>query len=776
MRKITLLLFSLYALLTYAQYPQSLPLDYTAFFATTAINENGTDLERAIYAGTSDPININQWNRGGKLTSGEGGGISPILETSTLSYTNYIDNEKGIAILLDPNIQPDPEVKDSKFRSTIYSLTDGNLYRGNSFYLSVLVNISAAPSSANDFLTFDANHCANSQRGRVFVKSASNGVQFGLGYNGQPTTWSTTLELNKTHLIVLKVTPVNSGDETFSLYINPTIGEREDSENSGLLEKIVNTTPALKQIRGITIRQRTGIGAKLAGLRFSNNWEDVVKAGQTDLPSLVTPEIGEAGNVASESFTANWNTVDNAVGYNINLYQGSTLVNSYSTEGQVTNSLVINGLWTETAYTYTVTAKGNGTDYSDSEESSASQLVTTLAGAESLATDFNDGTWGEVATETPSAGAFPSSYINNFYLSNAVIRTGNSNSCPIEITHRNRIHLDAKNRGFGQVTFPIVQSAQLLEIHATAGTAGNGFTLMMTTDGSSWSEIGTYTNPTANENIHIIPVSSDTPVRFRIDNANNGAIYIYQIIVRNSDANIFSHNFYTDGGWQTICFPNSITKIADNNGTEITGYKLKEFTGITTKGDETTLSFGDADFPTVAGKPYLLSLPIVAGQQQTEYKIHANAASISSVTSDEFEAYAFTGTYSEIKGESVADKYVLNENGTAFVQALVDELNGTIIPANGAYLTIPSGPARRLTVNFGDGGGTTGLLDTESVYNTIYVRNGVIYINSVDEKSINIHSIDGCLVRQIQIKKGENTITGLSKGIYLINNSKVIVH
>jgi len=341
-----------------AAYPQTLPINYSSFFAVSAMGTSPT-LEKGTYSTSTDAVLANQWNRGGKLTSGEGGGASPkvTVGNSDLSYSTYIDNNVGKAIILDPTITS------GTLRSTIYSLTSGTEYTGNPFYLSVLVRFAGAPSSTGDFITFDANHTANSQRGRVFIKAVTGGIQFGLGYNGSPTTFSSTLELNKTHLLVLKVIPSPTGNEIFSLFINPIIGETEAATTS-LLETQTQTN-AFKQIRGITIRQRPSIDGQLAGLRFCDNWADAVKSG---LAQANAPTIGSATDINATSFTANWTlpSTNNALSYDILLYQGSSLQGTTNVSNSTTNA-VISGLTSGLTYTYKVVAKGNGSTLADSD-------------------------------------------------------------------------------------------------------------------------------------------------------------------------------------------------------------------------------------------------------------------------------------------------------------------------------------------------------------------------------------------------------------------------
>ncbi|MDR1584692.1 MAG: T9SS type A sorting domain-containing protein [Prevotellaceae bacterium] len=530
MKKITLLLaFCGFVASISAQYPQTLPIDYNSFFATSAMGTDPT-LEKAEYQTSTDAILADQWNRSGKLTSGEGGGSSPLVENSTLNYSNYVDNNVGKAIILNPDIQPS-EVASSTFRSTIYSLTSGNQYRGTAFYLSLLVNFSSAPTSANDFLAWDANHTANSQRGRVFVKSVSGGIQFGLGYSGQPTGWSSTLAMNQTHLLVLKIIPSTTEQEIFSLFINPSIEATE--EESSLLTTRTETANTFKQIRGITIRQRPGIGGKLAGFRFSNSWADVVKATAAELPQLSAAAVGAASSVGSETFTANWTAVANATGYTVKVYQDETLHGSYDADGQSTESLAVSGLWVGTTYTYRIIAKGDGENYSNSEESAASAGFTTSAGLTSIETDFtNADAWGEANPNDLGLEHYPSSEINGYKLNSAYLRTGSIESLRGE-SLQNRIAVD-KNSFNGSITLPAVQSVQQVEIHATSGSDDRGFKLEKTLNGKTWEVVGTYTTNKA-IGIFTIPVSSDNPIKFRIANNTTSALLVWKIITRTTN-------------------------------------------------------------------------------------------------------------------------------------------------------------------------------------------------------------------------------------------------
>ncbi|MEI7502694.1 MAG: T9SS type A sorting domain-containing protein [Paludibacter sp.] len=100
---------------------------------------------------------------------------------------------------------------------------------------------------------------------------------------------------------------------------------------------------------------------------------------------LSTPTVSDATGLNATGFTANWTAVASASSYDVNVYQGASLIKTVNASGQATASLAITDLTSETAYTYTVVAKGNGTSTFNSAESVASNSVTT-----STATALNE--------------------------------------------------------------------------------------------------------------------------------------------------------------------------------------------------------------------------------------------------------------------------------------------------------------------------------------------------------------------------------------------------
>lgn len=69
----------------------------------------------------------------------------------------------------------------------------------------------------------------------------------------------------------------------------------------------------------------------------------------------------------------------------------------------------------------------------------------------------------------------------------------------------------------------------------------------------------------------------------------------------------------------------------------------------------------------------------------------------------------------------------------------------------------------------------SGISSTAIALQRIYSDNGIIYIESAADGSCNIYSMSGQLFRRLELKKGTNTVTGLAKGIYIVNGQKTMV-
>ena len=55
------------------------------------------------------------------------------------------------------------------------------------------------------------------------------------------------------------------------------------------------------------------------------------------------------------------------------------------------------------------------------------------------------------------------------------------------------------------------------------------------------------------------------------------------------------------------------------------------------------------------------------------------------------------------------------------------------------------------------------------------VQSGLLYINSDREVTLQVYSLDGRICRTLNVSRGQNAFDGLPKGIYMINNKKIIL-
>lgn len=58
---------------------------------------------------------------------------------------------------------------------------------------------------------------------------------------------------------------------------------------------------------------------------------------------------------------------------------------------------------------------------------------------------------------------------------------------------------------------------------------------------------------------------------------------------------------------------------------------------------------------------------------------------------------------------------------------------------------------------------------------TLRVNNGVLIINAEHPQTLNIYAVNGQLIRSVNVVAGENTVLNLSKGLYLVNNQKIVI-
>ena len=56
-----------------------------------------------------------------------------------------------------------------------------------------------------------------------------------------------------------------------------------------------------------------------------------------------------------------------------------------------------------------------------------------------------------------------------------------------------------------------------------------------------------------------------------------------------------------------------------------------------------------------------------------------------------------------------------------------------------------------------------------------YSRNGILFIESADERIVEIYGTNGMLLRTVEVNEGINQVTDLEKGVYFLEGQKVVV-
>lgn len=217
----------------------------------------------------------------------------------------------------------------------------------------------------------------------------------------------------------------------------------------------------------------------------------------------------------------------------------------------------------------------------------------------------------------------------------------------------------------------------------------------------------------------------------------------------------FSH--MTQEGWASMYLPFNMTS------EELNGLHIEKFNRFAQ--DESIVYFDVAE-TLEANIPYIVK--ITTGDEKT-----FTGSGMVAKTTQTDDTDGFKGVYSEIPAGEATGLYLLKTDGSAFGEA-TDKAS---VPAFRAYLKSTASPsgAKLFSVEHGDGGATSCRPQQADQSFVIYTANGIVEIISDKAQNITIYGIDGSIVRNVLLNEGSNTINGLRKGIYLINNQKVVI-
>ena len=219
---------------------------------------------------------------------------------------------------------------------------------------------------------------------------------------------------------------------------------------------------------------------------------------------------------------------------------------------------------------------------------------------------------------------------------------------------------------------------------------------------------------------------------------------------------------FTVAGIYTICLPFDAT-IPEN-------VTIEEFSG----NSGYTVIFTPVT-EIVANTPYLIT---VAAETTVDFKASEGAkikkTELVSAKGSSIE-YEFCNNFVPmINGEAEAGGYyLLRADGSGFGKAGSDSKVGSF---RGYIKPVGDAPAKAPALVIGeDDGGATGLETVNTDKLIAYSVDGILNLITPNAQSVKVYAIDGRLVRTLQLGEGRNEVSGLAKGIYIIDNRKVAV-
>lgn len=203
-------------------------------------------------------------------------------------------------------------------------------------------------------------------------------------------------------------------------------------------------------------------------------------------------------------------------------------------------------------------------------------------------------------------------------------------------------------------------------------------------------------------------------------------------------------------GWNTFALP---FNTAIPNGVQVEAFDKK---------DGNQILFTEAT-SIEANTAYLINVQVGG---EISFTANNVTVPVTATTGDTYKS-----NFLHMTGDDIAGKYILvmEEGVEVFARANAEAQ----MHAFRGYLDLPAASGVQYSISHD--GGATGINNTDIEGIKIYSINGTLIINADKTQSVQIYGLDGRMVKNIQVSEGENTVTGLAKGIYLINNQKAII-
>lgn len=142
-------------------------------------------------------------------------------------------------------------------------------------------------------------------------------------------------------------------------------------------------------------------------------------------------------------------------------------------------------------------------------------------------------------------------------------------------------------------------------------------------------------------------------------------------------------------------------------------------------------------------------------------------------TSSLFAVYTSNNSGDKIpKFDETTGTVPLAANSIAISAGVSTYLTPNIVPTTDLFGVVRNTPPCIGSSEFTAPSGINNLSQKEFIYLS---ADNALTIFSESERTVQVYNIDGRLVAHLQLKIGKNTFSGLSKGVYLLNNSKIII-
>ena len=198
-----------------------------------------------------------------------------------------------------------------------------------SVYVSFLVNVKSASDDGEYFLHLGPQSLGTNFRGRVFVKMAGEGIQFGVSKSSSTAVFSDkNFQLNKTYQLVLKYTfnTTSSTDDIVELFVleNPTDIQPENRIEASKGESDSPNVGSIALRQGSSNKAPTLV---LDEIRVAESWKEVVTLKRAESIQVLFPE---------EMYAFRSNCEKEAVfSLTLNSFWPTEVINVWSPEGNL---------------------------------------------------------------------------------------------------------------------------------------------------------------------------------------------------------------------------------------------------------------------------------------------------------------------------------------------------------------------------------------------------------------------------------------------------------